>query len=369
MQPEYYMQRALSLAAKGAGAVDPNPMVGAVIVKNGQIAGEGWHKHYGGPHAEIEALKNCSPRNVQGSTIYVTLEPCCHHGRTPPCTQALIQSGIKQAVIGISDPNSLVAGKGIQALREQGIQVTLGVCEEECRQLNQVFFHYIQERTPFVVMKYAMTADGKLATARGDSQWITSNQSRQHTHSLRHRLRGIMIGSGTALRDDPLLTCRLPGGRNPIRIICDSQLSLPLTSQLVKTAGEYPTIIATTSPDAEKRKILEEAGIKILVTPPKDGRVDLGQLMAQLGAAEINSLLLEGGGNLNFSALKENIVQKLMVYVGAKLFGGAQSLSPVEGPGVDAVSQAFPLKLEKITQIDQDVLLEYGLEAQQCSQA
>lgn len=369
MQHEYYMKRALSLAAQGAGAVDPNPMVGAVIVKNGQIVGEGWHKRCGGPHAEIEALANCSPQDAQGSTIYVTLEPCCHQGRTPPCTQALIQSGIHQAVIGTSDPNSLVAGKGIQALREQGIQVTLGVCEEECRQLNQVFFHYIQKRTPFVVMKYAMTADGKLATAGGDSQWITAGPARQHTHSLRHQLRGIMIGSGTALRDDPLLTCRLPGGRSPIRIICDSRLSLPLTSQLVKTAKEYPTIVATVSQDSEKRKILEEAGIKILETPSKNGRIDLGQLMVQLGAQEINSLLLEGGGTLNFSALKENIVQRLMVYIGAKLFGGAQSISPVEGPGVEAVSQAFPLKLEKVSQLDQDVLLEYRLEAQKCSQA
>lgn len=361
MSHENYMRQALNLAAKGYGTVNPNPMVGAVIVKNGQVISEGYHKKPGGPHAERAALMACSPEQADGATLYVTLEPCCHHGRTPPCTDAIIASGISRVVIGMLDPNPLVAGKGVKALQNHGISVEKGILQKECEKLNEVFCHYITSCTPYVVMKYAMTADGKIATATGESQWISGSKAREHTHLLRSQLSGIMVGIGTVLADDPLLNCRLPDGRQPVRIICDSSLRIPLTAKVIKTASKYSTIVATVTEDITKKRQLEAAGVAVIQTAQRNGRVELTDLMRQLGQQQIDSILLEGGGQLNFAALQEGIVQKVLVYIGAKIFGGKDSISPVEGLGISDIAQAFPLTLERTLVLDGDVLLEYKL--------
>ena len=240
-----YMKLALDLAEMGCGHVNPNPMVGAVIVKNDRIIGKGYHRCFGDLHAERAALADCS-EPAAGAEIYVTLEPCCHYGKQPPCTDAIIEAGIKHVIVGSPDPNPLVAGKGIRILRDHGIKVTQNVMRKECDDLNYVFMHYMKTGLPYVVMKYAMTMDGKTAARTGEARWITGEAARKNLHHDRNRYSGIMIGTGTLLADDHLLTCRLPGGRNPVRIICDSQLRTPLTSQIVRTAAHVPTIIAVT---------------------------------------------------------------------------------------------------------------------------
>ena len=356
-----YMGLALELARRGMGWTSPNPMVGAVLVKGGEIIGQGWHTRYGELHAEREALKNCigSPA---GATLYVTLEPCCHQGRQPPCTQAILDAGIQRVVVGSDDPNPLVAGKGLEMLREHGIQVETGVCKEACDALNQVFFHFITTRRPYVVLKYAMTMDGKIATRTGASQWITGEAARKRVHEDRHRYRAILAGVGTVLADDPLLTCRMEGGRNPIRVICDTQLRTPLESQIVRTAHEVPTILATACPDEDRRASYEAAGCRVWVLPKKDGHVDLTALMDRLGVENIDSVLLEGGGTLNWSALEQGIVQKVQAYIAPKLFGGEAAKSPVEGLGVETPDQAVRLKNTTITPLGDDFLLESEVE-------
>ncbi|MBD8974028.1 MAG: bifunctional diaminohydroxyphosphoribosylaminopyrimidine deaminase/5-amino-6-(5-phosphoribosylamino)uracil reductase RibD, partial [Clostridiales bacterium] len=249
---EKYMRRAIELAKSGVGKVNPNPLVGAVIVKDGQIISEGYHAKYGDLHAERNAFRNLkNAEEAKGAEMYVTLEPCCHQGKQPPCTQAIIEHGIRKVYVGSNDPNALVAGKGIRQLREAGIEVETEVLKEECDALNPVFFHYITTKTPYVLMKYAMTLDGKIATRTGHSKWISGEESRARVQQTRNALKGIMVGIGTVLNDDPMLTCRIPDGRDPIRIICDSKLRIPLSSQVVTTAKEIPTIVATVEPHAE----------------------------------------------------------------------------------------------------------------------
>ena len=356
-EDQTYMQMALELAVKGSGWTSPNPMVGAVIVKNGSIIGSGYHQLYGGLHAERNALKSCTA-SPQGATMYVTLEPCCHYGKTPPCTEAIIENGITRVVVGSSDPNPLVAGKGIQILRNHGIEVTEGVLQEKCDNLNHVFFHFIRHKTPYVTLKYAMTMDGKIATASGLSKWITGDEARRRVHQDRHKHSAIMVGVGTVLADDPLLTCRLPDSRNPIRIICDSRLRTPLKSQIVKTASDIPTILATCCDDVTMHKPYLEASCKILVVPEQNGHLSLSALMQLLGAQQIDSILLEGGGTLNWSALNAGIVHKVQAYIAPKLFGGVSALTPVAGSGVTAPADAIQLTDTKIIQIGTDILLE-----------
>lgn len=357
MTDEQYMRLALDLALKGGGHVNPNPLVGAVIVKDGQIIGSGYHERYGGLHAERNALASCSV-SPEGATLYVTLEPCCHYGKTPPCTEAIIENKISRVVIGSSDPNPLVAGKGVRQLRSHGIQVDEGLLQAECDRINQVFFHFISRRTPYVVMKYAMTMDGKIAAASGQSQWITGEEARKNVHKDRSFYTAIMVGIGTALTDDPLLTCRIPGGRNPVRIICDTHLRLPLSSRIAATASEVPTIILTCCKEAEKRAALEKAGCRILFVPEKDGHVDLSEAMKLLGEQNIDSILLEGGASLNWSALKSGIVNKVQVYIGSVIFGGAASKSPVGGPGAAFPKDGFRLSAPEIRVFGNDILLE-----------
>lgn len=360
MSDQRYMQLALDEAIKGRGWVNPNPMVGAVIVKDGNIIGSGYHQKYGEPHAERNALAACSA-NPQGSTMYVTLEPCCHWGKTPPCTDAIIASGVAKVVIGAKDPNSLVAGKGIQILKQHGIEVTTGVLEDKCHQLNEVFFHYIRHKTPFVVIKYAMTIDGKTATSTGKSQWITGEAAREHVHSLRHRYTAIMVGIGTIIADDPLLNCRLPNSKNPARIICDTNLRIPLDAKVVQTANEITTYIATASKNSAKISALKEKNVNIISLSQKNGHINLEQLMTVLGERSIDSILLEGGATLHAAALESGIANKVMAYIAPKIFGGEQAKSAVGGKGIDNPNQAYQLGGGKITQLDQDILLEYTL--------
>lgn len=352
-----YMLHALMLAKRGYGKVNPNPCVGAVIVKNDQIIGEGWHKRYGGPHAEINAIKSCK-ESTQGAALYVTLEPCCHYGKTPPCTEAIIRSGIKKVIIGCCDPNPLVSGKGIAYLREHEIEVVTGVLEKECRKANEIFFYFIQNKRPFVIMKYAMTLDGKISTVSGKSKWITGEMAREKVHIERNRCMAIMVGVGTVLKDDPMLTCRIEGGRNPIRIICDTKLSTPLTSKVVKTAGQVRTIIATCCIEKEKREQFEKQGCEVLLLSEKEGRVDLKRLMQCLAEDGIDSILLEGGATLNYSMVKEQEVHLVQAYIAPKIFGGKDAKTPVEGEGICNINQCLQLKNTKVDSIGTDFLIE-----------
>ena len=303
-------------------------MVGAVVVKEGKIISKDYHHKCGEFHAERNALLKCD--DASGADLYVTLEPCCHQGKTPPCTDIIIEKGIKRVFMGSSDPNPLVAGKGKEILEKNGIEVISGVMKEECDSLNEVFFHYITTKTPYVVMKYAMTADGKIATVTGASKWITGEEARNSVHYDRHRYSGIMAGIGTVLADDPMLNCRIPGGKDPVRIICDSSLRTPLESNIVKTAAEIPTIIATVIDDENRYREYEEKGVKIIRTMPENGRVNLRELMIKLGAMNIDSILLEGGAGLNFSALQAGIVNRVKCYIAPKIFGGETAKTPVE---------------------------------------
>ena len=355
------MERAIELARNGTGKVNPNPLVGAVIVKDGEIIAEGYHKEYGGLHAERNAFKNLKG-SAEGADIYVTLEPCCHYGKQPPCTQAIIENGIKNVYIGSDDPNSLVAGNGIKQLRDAGINVVTGVLKEECDALNPVFFHYITTKTPYVVMKYAMTLDGKIATHTGASKWITGVKARNQVQSMRHQYMGILAGIGTVLKDDPMLNVRLEGKKSPVRIICDSHLRIPLDSKICQTSREYPTLVACGAGNKEAAAKLEELGIEVISVPDLQGRVDLKRLMEELGRRNIDSVLIEGGGELNESALRAGIVQEIKVFVAPKLFGGSAARSPVTGPGVSLPSDAWNVTLENISSIGEDLFLEYKVD-------
>ena len=362
MDDKEYMRLALRLAEKGCGWTAPNPMVGAVIVKDGEIIGQGWHERYGELHAERNALKSCT-ESPFGATMYVTMEPCCHYGKQPPCVDAILEAGISRVVVGSADPNPLVSGKGLQILRAHGVEVEENVLRGECDRLNEVFFHYIQNKTPFVVMKYAMTMDGKIAAYTGDSKWITGEDAREHVQHQRHRYTAIMVGVGTVLADNPMLNCRIRNGKHPIRIICDSKLRTPLDAKVILTAGEIPTILATCCGEKEKWKPYEETGCGILQVEEEKGHVNLRQLMKKLGEQEkIDSILLEGGGTLNWAALESGIVQKVQTYIAPKLFGGQSAKTPIEGVGVPAPSGAFFLKSSMLTKIGEDYLIESEVE-------
>ena len=355
---EEYMRRALELARKGEGHTSPNPMVGCVVVKDGRIISEGYHEKYGEFHAERNALTRCT-EDTAGADLYVTLEPCCHQGKTPPCTDIIIEKKIARVFVGSMDSNPLVAGKGVQILRDHGIYVETGILDAECRKLNEVFYHYIATKTPFVVMKYAMTLDGKIACATGDSKWVTGELARTQVHRMRGRYRGIMVGIGTVLADDPMLNCRVEGGVDPVRIICDSNLHIPTESQIVKTASDIETIVACSQEaleserKQEKIRRLKEAGIQIIGTEGAHG-VNLVELMKKLGGQNIDSILLEGGGTLNASALEDGIVNKVYAYIAGKLIGGMDARSPVEGMGIDRMADAITLQNVEIEKLGDD---------------
>ena len=334
-------------------------MVGAVIVKDGRIIGEGYHKKCGELHAERNAIASLT-ESAEGATIYVTLEPCCHYGKTPPCTEAIIEQKIKKVVIGSRDPNPKVAGKGAQILRESGITVVQDFMREECDCLNPVFFHYITTKTPYVVMKYAMTLDGKIATKTGASKWITGEPARQEVQHMRHRYMGIMAGIGTVLADDPMLNVRVEGWKSPVRIVCDSSLRIPLDSQIVRSAKEYRTIVAYAGREeneeiTEKIERLHAKGVDTVCCQDEKGQIDLKKLMTYLGNEGIDSILLEGGGTLNDSALRAGIVKEVHCFIAPKLFGGKNSKTPVQGIGIGLPSEALKLKCTDICRIGEDI--------------
>ncbi len=355
---EFYMRRALELAKQGEGYVSPNPMVGCVVVKDGRIISEGYHERYGEYHAERNALLRCT-EDTEGADLYVTLEPCCHYGKTPPCTEIIIEKKIGRVFVGGLDSNPLVAGKGVGILRDAGIEVETGILEEECLALNEVFYHYIQTKTPFVALKYAMTLDGKIACVSGDSKWVSNEASREQVQILRKRYKGIMVGIGTVLADDPMLNCRIEEGVDPVRIICDSRLRIPMGSQLVQTAGKIPTIVATSTEtmDSEKGQAkaaeLAAAGVEVLAAG--SGMVNLKLLMRMLGERKIDSILLEGGGTLAASALETGIVSKVYAYIAGKIIGGAGAKSPVEGEGARRMSEAVELRDLQFEQLGNDI--------------
>lgn len=373
MAEEQFMKRAIELAKQGVGWTAPNPLVGAVVVKNGRVIGEGYHRKYGELHAERNALAACT-EDPAGATLYVTLEPCCHYGKTPPCTEIIIEKKIAKVVIGSRDPNPKVAGKGARILREHGINVVEDYMREACDALNPVFFHYITTKTPYVVLKFAMTLDGKIATRTGASKWITGEAARNHVHQLRGRYAGILAGIDTVLADDPMLNCRIDGAHQPLRIILDSHLRIPMGSRLVRSAKEYPLLIVCNESTRDREEgtnriqKLEEAGAKVWTLPEKNGHPDLNVLMQRLGEEKIDSVLIEGGGTVNEAALKAHIVHHVYAYIAPKIFGGEDAKTPVEGSGIRLPQECAKLRLAKITVLLNDMLLEYDVEGEtECS--
>ena len=346
------MRRAIALARKGGGYVHPNPLVGCVVVKDGGIIAEGYHEKYGEFHAERNALTHCQ-LETKGASLYVTLEPCCHYGKTPPCTEIIIEKGIRKVYVGILDPNPLVAGKGVKILQDAGIEVEVGLCDDEIREMNKVFLKYITTKRPYVIMKTAMTLDGKIAAVTGDSRWVTNERSRRMVHELRSELAGVITGIGTVLADDPMLNVRLEGEHHqPIRIVVDSNLRMPTDSKLVKTAKEYRTIVATTKPHASL------GNCDILECKANEGHVDINDLMTKLGAMGIDSLLLEGGSTLNAAFLEAGCVDEVWAFIAPKIIGGLGAKTPVTGKGIDRMSEAIQLQNIDIQNIDGDILIK-----------
>ncbi|OPJ55370.1 bifunctional diaminohydroxyphosphoribosylaminopyrimidine deaminase/5-amino-6-(5-phosphoribosylamino)uracil reductase RibD [Alkalithermobacter paradoxus] len=353
-----YMKRALDIARLGEGHVNPNPLVGAVIVKNDKIIGEGYHEYYGGHHAEINAFKNAIC-DVSGATMYVTLEPCSHFGKTPPCANEIVRKGISKVVIATLDPNPLVSGNGVKVLKDNNIKVVTGVLENEARKLNEVFIKYITTNLPFCILKTAMTLDGKIATRIGDSKWITNEFSRNYVHHIRNKVSSIMVGVGTVLADNPHLTTRLdiPNPKSPIRIIVDTYAKTPLDSNVLSCDSK--TIIATTSLACdEKLNKLRNKGAQIIVTPTKDDKVDLTFLMKELGRMNIDSVLLEGGSTLNYTAINENLVDKVISFVSPKIIGGYNAKTPVGGYGKDYIKDAVKLNNIDVLRFGDDIMIE-----------
>ncbi len=353
---EFFMKRALSLAKKANWRTSPNPMVGAVIVKNGRIISEGYHKKAGLPHAEAEAIMKAKD-SLSGATLYVNLEPCCHKGkRTPPCTEAIISSGISRVVIAMRDPNPKVCGKGIEILHSYGIEVTEGILENKARKLNEFYIKYITTRTPFVILKIAMTLDGKIATPEGESKWITSEKSRHIVHQLRSRVDALLSAYGTVLKDNPHFTARVKNGKNPTRVIIDPELKIPLDYNVYTTPPKTIAVVHESLKDSRKLKQLKEKGVEFLYFSSE--KLDLKWLMHELGKREIISVLIEGGSSLNSYALWSGVVDKVMVFIAPKIIGGAHSYPSVGGKLYKKISEAFELQNIKIKRIGKDILIE-----------
>lgn len=355
-----YMKIALDLARQAEGYTSPNPLVGAVIVKNGEIVGKGYHQKAGTPHAEIHALRQAGAQ-AQGATLYVTLEPCSHHGRTGPCCQAVVEAGITEVYVAMTDPNPLVAGQGNAFLQQHGVKVHTGLFAEQAAKLNEVFIKWIHTKLPFTVVKSAMTLDGKIATANGKSQWISNEISRHKAHELRHIYDGILVGVNTVIKDDPLLTVRLPELKSlnqPTRIIVDSTGRTPLDAKILSDKTATTLIAATPRISAERIRDYESKGAKVLIIPEQDGHVHLRALWEELGRREITSLLVEGGGEINASLFEQNLVDKVCWFIGPKIFGGAKAQSPVAGKGVQNVSDAYELEDIEVQNLAGDLLIQ-----------
>ncbi|KUK12985.1 MAG: Riboflavin biosynthesis protein RibD [Moorella sp. 60_41] len=351
------MRRALELARKGLGRTSPNPAVGAVVVRDGEIVGEGYHERAGTPHAEAHALREARDR-ARGSTLYVTLEPCCHHGKTPPCTEAIIGAGIKKVVAAMVDPNPKVAGRGLRRLQEAGVEVEVGLLEKEARRLNEAFIKYITTGLPWVTLKMALTLDGKIATRTGAARWITCEESRRRVHELRNTYDAVLVGIGTVLADDPQLTARLPGGRDPVRVILDSRLRLPLDARLVNVKSGAPTVVATTEEaPRERREELVRAGIEVMTLPAEEGRVSWPALLEGLARRRIISVLIEGGAEVNGSALAHGVVDRVIAFIAPKLFGGREAPGAVGGLGVARPEEAWKLEEVEVEPSGEDIMV------------
>jgi diaminohydroxyphosphoribosylaminopyrimidine deaminase/5-amino-6-(5-phosphoribosylamino)uracil reductase len=352
-----WMKRALELAERGRGYVEPNPLVGAVVVSEGRFVGEGWHQRYGQAHAEVNALAAAGDA-ARGATLYVTLEPCCHHGKTPPCTDAVLRAGIARVVAAMSDPFPQVAGKGAALLRTAGVPVELGLAEAAARRLNAPYLKLLSTSRPYVHAKWAMTLDGKIATRSGDSRWISNDASRRRVHVLRGRMDAILVGIGTALADDPLLTARPPGPRTALRIVLDSRGRLPPTSQLVRTAREAPVLVLTSEAAAvQHRQELAALGCEVQALPGEGERPSVAALLDELGRRRLTNLLVEGGGEVLGSFRDADAIDEVHVFIAPRLAGGAGAKTPIEGQGVARIEEALPLAQWQVELIEGDVLV------------
>lgn len=368
-----HMRLALELAARGRGFTAPNPMVGAVVVKAGVIVGQGYHERVGEAHAEVNAL-NAAGEAARGATLYVTLEPCNHTGRTPPCTRRVVEAGIRRVVVAMLDPNPDVTGGGCQLLRANGLEVVTGVCRDEAEALNEVFVKFMRTKRPFVLLKCALTLDGQLATRTGDSKWVTGPAAREAVHELRHHLDAIMVGRHTIAADDPSLTTRRAdsedavAGRDPVRVVLDSRLSLDPEARIFKTGSEAPTyLIHGPAVDAGRRAILKDRGARLIEVPLGTGGLDLNAVMATLGGRGITSVLLEGGGRLIASALQAGVVDKVNLFYAPKLLGGNDGVPMCTGSGVEKMADALALKQVRVATYGEDVMIEGYLESSPAS--
>ncbi|MBF0117941.1 MAG: bifunctional diaminohydroxyphosphoribosylaminopyrimidine deaminase/5-amino-6-(5-phosphoribosylamino)uracil reductase RibD [Desulfobacterales bacterium] len=355
------MKLALSLAEKGRGYTSPNPLVGAVVVKNNKIIGKGYHEIYGKAHAEVNAINNAGI-DANDATLYVTLEPCNHAGHTPPCTEKIIESGIRRVVVAMCDPNPNVLGCGMPYLREKGIEITSGVCEDEAKKLNEIFIKYITKKRPFVILKCASTLDGQIATKTYDSKWITNEHSRAFVHKLRHSMSSIMVGVGTILKDNPMLTTRLGDikGKDPVRIILDTNLSIPLDAKVLHIDSLAETLIITGDEiSIEKKERIENSGkTKIITCAAKNGLIDLNSLMDKIASLKIDSVLIEGGATVIASALKSNIVDKICFFYAPKILGGNDGIPICSGKGFDKIEDSIKVKDIKFKRFGDDLMVE-----------
>ena len=354
LNDEYYMRLALRLAKKGAGRVSPNPMVGAVVVDpSGNVVSTGYHPKFGELHAERIALEKLE-YNAHGSTLYVNLEPCCHYGKTPPCTEAIIKSGIKRVVIGVLDPNPKVAGKGVEILKKHGIEVKVGVLEEECRWLNRGFFKWVAKGIPYVVLKWAQTIDGKIATVTGDSKWISSEKALDYAHRLRAESDAVLVGKTTVFRDDPMLTVRRVKGISPTRVVLDSKLDLPIQRKIFDVPPK--TVVFTVSDNCEKIETLRRKGVEVItVSRDEKGKVNLTDVLKKLGEMGITKLLVEGGALVHGTFIKKGLVDEFQIIISPKIFGSG--VNCVCGIEAQMVSEAYVLKFIKVKKLGEDVLI------------
>lgn len=369
LQLTTWMEEAIKLARKGAGFVAPNPMVGALVIDGTRVIGRGYHARYGEAHAEVNAINHALTQvdSLEGMTMVVTLEPCSHHGKTPPCCELIVSQGIRRVIVGMKDPNPLVAGRGIEYLKSNGIEVITGVLVPLIKELNQDFIHFIKSKRPLVTMKTAMTLDGKIAAYTGDSKWISGEDSRRYVHRLRQEMQGIMVGINTLITDDPSLTTRLSsedlehyqGVSHPVPIIVDSKGRMPLNCAIIANGQHERIIVATTSAMSEKKEEdLIEAGCEVMRFDGDDGYVDLEALIASLGGKGMSSILLEGGGTLNYSALTAGLVNKVISFIAPKFIGGQASPTPVGGKGISKMSEAIVLENKSLNIIGDDIMVE-----------
>jgi len=364
MDDTFYMQLALDLAKRGIGFTSPNPVVGAVVVKNGEIVGKGYHRKAGGAHAEANAIKNAGEL-TEGATLFVNLEPCNHSGRTPPCTRSIVEAGIRRVVAAMPDPNPDVEGEGIAYLRDKGLDVSLGICEEDARKLNEAFIKYVKTKRPFVTVKCAMTLDGRIATKSGDSKWITGEEARSFVHEMRHASDAIMVGVNTVKKDNPRLTTRLGDQKDadPKRVILDTHLTIPEDATILQIESDSVTMVITGTGDSDAAKVekqsrLEQMGALVLQSPLQNGLLAWDPLMARLGGMGITSLMIEGGSRVIGSALQAGIVDKIVFFYAPKILGGDDGYPVTKGPGPDSIDQSLRIKDMRVRKFGQDIMIE-----------